>query len=268
MSTKDMLNRIYNEDCLETMARMESGSVDLTVTSPPYDNLRTYNGYKFEFEKIAQELFRVTKYGGVLVWVVNDATINGSETGTSFRQALHFMSVGFNLHDTMIYEKANFSNPSNNRYHQIFEYVFILSNGKPKTFNPILDVKNKYGVCWGKNTSRQKDGTMKEQKKNLPREFGMRTNIWRMNTAGQENVCMPIEHPATFPEQLAKDHVFTWSNEREVVYDCFMGSGTTAKAAILLERNFIGSEVSKEYCTIANKRIEPQLAQGALALSN
>ena len=152
-------------DCLDVMTSIPSASIDLTVTSPPYDNLRTYNGFTFDFEGIAQELYRVTKDGGVVVWIVGDATIKGSESGTSFRQALYFMQCGFNLHDTMIYQKHNFSNPSNNRYHQIFEYMFILSKNKPKSFNPILDRKNieagKVG-SWGKNTVRQKDGSFKE----------------------------------------------------------------------------------------------------------
>ncbi|HDY89709.1 MAG TPA: site-specific DNA-methyltransferase, partial [bacterium] len=186
---------------------IDNNSIDLTITSPPYDDLRDYEGYKFDFEAIAKELFRVTKEGGVVVWVVNDQTINGSETGTSFRQALYFMEIGFNLHDTMIYEKTNFSNPSRNRYHQIFEYMFIFSKGKPKTFNPILDRKNKYGICWGKNTNRSKNGEIKEIKKRKPRKYGMKINIWRMNTSGQEKPCQSIEHPATFPEKLAKDHI-------------------------------------------------------------
>ena len=154
------LNKIYNEDCLDTMAKMPDNFINLTVTSPPYDNLRQYNGYSFDFESIAKELFRVTKQGGVVVWIVGDETVKGSETGTSFKQALFFKEIGFNLHDTMIYQKHNFSNPSSNRYHQIFEYMFVFSKGKPKTFNPIKDRKNieagKIG-CWGKNTVRQSD---------------------------------------------------------------------------------------------------------------
>ena len=257
------INRIYNENCIETMARMPDGLIDLTVTSPPYDNLRTYQGYEFDFEPIARELYRVTKDGGAVVWVVGDATVNGSETGTSFRQALYFKEIGFNLHDTMIYEKANFSNPSTTRYHQIFEYMFVFSKGTP-TFNPILDVKNIYGVCFGQNTSRQKNGEMKVTKKNEAREWGMRKNIWRMNTVGQDSVCQPQPHPAAFSEDLACDHIKSWSNEDDLVYDPFMGSGTTALAAHSLGRRWIGSEISAEYVEMANKRLEPHLAQESL----
>lgn len=250
------INTIYNENCLETMAKMPNEFIDLTVTSPPYDNLRTYNGYSFDFENVAKELYRVTKNGGIVVWVVGDGTEDGSETLTSFRQALFFKEIGFKMHDTMIYEKANFSNPSRNRYHQIFEYMFVLSKGKPKVFNPILDKKNKYGVCWGKNTKRQANGEMVEVRKNIPREFGMRNNIWRMNTVGQENPCKTQKHPAAFPEALARDHILSWSNEGDLVYDCFMGSGTTAKMALINKRNFIGSELSKEYVDLANERVK------------
>ena len=160
------LNKIYNEDCLETMARMNDNFIDLTVTSPPYDNLRTYNDNIDEtwgehvWKPIIKELFRVTKNGGIVVWVVGDATINGSETGTSFKQALYAKDIGFNLHDTMIYEKAGFSNPSNNRYHQVFEYMFIFSKGRPKTFNPLKDRKNKWNGSWGNTSNRQKNGIL------------------------------------------------------------------------------------------------------------
>jgi len=250
------VNKIYNENCLDTMKRMPDNFIDLTVTSPPYDNLRQYNGYVFDFENIAKELFRVTKKGGVIVWVIGDATINGSETGTSFKQALYFKEIGFNLHDTMIWNKPNFSNPSKNRYHQIFEYMFILSKGRPKTFNPIKDKKNKYKSCFGKNTRRKSDGEMVETKKNVISEWGMRTNLWNMNTVGQEMMCKKAPHPAMFPEKLVKDHVISWSNEREIVYDPFMGSGTTAKVSLELNRDFIGSEISSEYCKIADDRIK------------
>ena len=246
-------------DCLEVMKTLPSGSIDLTVTSPPYDNLRTYNGYTFDFENIAKELYRVTKDGGVVVWVVGDATINGSETGTSFRQALYFKDIGFNLHDTMIYQKNNFANPSSNRYHQIFEFMFVLSKGKPKTFNPIKDRKN---VCagesnWGINKARQKDGSFKERPKKIVSEYGMRYNIWEYMTskgfATKDNLA--YSHPAIFPEKLAHDHIISWSNENDTVLDCFMGSGTTGKVAKQLNRNFIGIEISSQYLEIAKERI-------------
>lgn len=254
-------NIIYNENCLETMARMKDNFIDLVVTSPPYDNLRDYKGYSFPFEEIAKELYRVTKEGGVLVWVVGDATINGSETGTSFKQALYFMQCGFNLHDTMIYEKNGFSNPSDTRYHQVFEYMFIFSKGKLKTFNPIKDRKNLW-ESWGKNTSRQKNGELVEHKKRKSYlgEMGMRYNIWKYKVGGcgmSTKDEIAHKHPAIFPELLAYDHIKSWSNEGDLVYDPFMGSGTTAKAAMSANRNWIGSEISKEYCDIIEKRLQP-----------
>ena len=191
--------------------------------------------------------------GGVIVWIVGDATVKGSETGTSFRQALFFKELGLNLHDTMIYQKHNFSNPSSARYHQIFEYMFILSKGKPKTFNPIKDRPNveagKIG-SWGKNTSRQVDGSMVERKRKVNTEFGMRYNIWRVKTE------MKPLHPAPFSVELATDHILSWSNEGDLVYDPFMGSGTTAIAAMNTNRRWLGSEISDEYAKTANKRIK------------
>lgn len=254
------VNKIYNEDCLNTMAKMPDNLLDLTITSPPYDNLRTYNGYCFDFENIAKELFRVTKDGGVVVWVVGDATEKGSESLTSFKQALYFKEIGFNVHDTMIYKKNNFSNPSSNRYHQIFEYMFILSKGKPKTFNPIKDRKNVYGGqvgSWGKNTVRQKDGSMLERPKKVIEEYGQRYNIWEIKTSknGQEDE-IAYKHPAIFPTQLVIDHILSWSEEGDLVYDPMMGSGTVGKGAILTKRNYVGSEISEEYCNISRQRLQ------------
>lgn len=238
------INTIYNENCLETMKRMSDNLLDLTVTSPPYDGLRTYNGYSFDFEPIAKELFRVTKDGGVVVWVVGDATVKGSETGTSFKQALYFMECGFNLHDTMMYEKNSSTYPASKksvRYSQIFEYMFIFSKGKPKAINLISDKKNK----WAGHSSF--DGKIPP----VP-ELSPRNNIWKYSTSFNDKT----GHPAPFPEQLANDHIISWSNEDDLVYDPFMGSGTTAKIAMLNNRNYIGSEVSEEYCEIIKIRID------------
>ena len=238
------LNKIYNEDCIQTMNRMPDNFIDLTVTSPPYDNLRTYNGYSFDFETIAKELYRVTKEGGVLVWIVGDATIKGSESGTSFKQALYFIECGFNLHDTMIYEKNSSTYPANNksnRYSQIFEYMFILSKGKPNKTNLIKDKANKWAG--------HKDFSGKL--KNPVPDFSPRNNIWKYTTSFNDKT----NHPAVFPEQIAKDHIITWSDKGDLIYDCFMGSGTTAKMALSNERNYIGSEISKEYCHIIEERI-------------
>lgn len=235
---------IYTENCLDTMANMADESIDLVVTSPPYDNLRTYNGYSFDFESVAAELVRILKPGGVIVWVVGDAVIKGSETGTSFRQALDFISLGLNLHDTMIYEKNSPAYPANrngSRYTQIFEYMFIFSKGKPKAANLICDKPNKWAGF--------KDFSGKL--KNPVPDFSPRNNIWRYVTSFNG-----VKHPAPFPLQLAIDHIVTWSNEGDLIYDPFMGSGTTAVAAVQLNRKWIGSEISAEYVAVANSRIE------------
>jgi len=252
------LNKIYNENCTDTMARMPDNFIDLVVTSPPYDNLRDYKGYIFDFESIAKELYRVTKKGGVVVWVVGDATIKGSETGTSFKQALFFKEIGFNLHDTMIYAKNNPIPLTHNRYEQSFEYMFIFSKGKPKTFNSIKEVCKMAGkINRGTMRNSATDDLMIKHGHGLPcKEDKIKSNIWFYSVGSMvSKEKESFKHPAIFPEQLVTDHIFSWSNENDLIYDPFMGSGTTAKCCILLNPHFIGSEISEEYCTIANNRI-------------
>ena len=260
------INKIYNENCLDTMSRMEDNFIDLTVTSPPYDNLRTYNGYEFDFESIAKELFRVTKKGGVVVWVVGDATINGSETGTSFKQALYFKEIGFNLHDTMIY-KSNKPPLTHNRYEQCFEYMFVFTKQYLNTFNPLLE-KCIYAGSNNKrpNTlkgSRAQNSAMRTRNKDInnTKDTKYINNVWDYKTGDSLTTCdnFAFEHPAMFPEKLAQDHIYSWSDKGDLVYDCFTGSGTTLKMAIKQDRNFIGSEISGEYCKIAQKRIDNEL---------
>ena len=254
------INKNYNESNLETMAKMPDCFVDLTVTSPPYDNLRTYNGYCFDFENVAKELFRITKQGGVVVWIVGDATIKGSETGTSFKQALYFKEIGFNLHDTMIYKKNNVyaHDPRNKRYKQCFEYMFVFSKGKPLTYNEIKDKPNKHaGKTLSGTKGRTKDGVKRDLKPVIMGDFQARFNIWEYTTGGSvASDKIAFKHPAIFPEQLANDHILSWSNEGDLIYDPFMGSGTTAKMCILNNRNWIGSEISNEYCNIIEERIK------------
>ena len=244
------INRNYNESNLETMAKMPDCFVDLTVTSPPYDGLRTYNGYSFPFEDIAKELYRVTKQGGVVIWVVNDSTKNGSESLTSFKQALYFKEIGFNV-ETMIWEKTGCGCLGSNKFYgQNFEYMFVFTKGMPITTNLIYDRPNK--VKSGKvkvNGGLDKSGKGKNRVVER-KPFGKRNNIWRFDT--QKN----SGHPAPFPEQLVTDHILSWSNEGDLVYDPFMGSGTTAKMCILNNRNWIGSEISSEYCDIIEERVK------------
>lgn len=252
------LNKIYNIDCLKGLKLLDDNSVDLTVTSSPYDDLRNYKGYSFDFENIAKELYRVTKTGGILVWIVGDATSKGSESGTSFRQALYFKECGFNLHDTMIYEKNSSSFPAartSKRYTQIFEYMFVFSKGKIRNDISLLcDKPNKWAghTNWGNNTQYDKDGTLKQTNniKPIP-EFSLRNNIWKYSVGFNDKT----GHPAVFPEKLAEDHILSWSKENDVVLDPFMGSGTTAKMSILNNRNYIGFEISEEYCYMAEKRL-------------
>lgn len=263
------LNKIYCENCLNTMARMPDNFIDLTVTSPPYDGLRKYNGYSFDFEAVAKELYRVTKPGGVVVWVVGDETINGSETGTSFKQALYFKECGFNLHSTMIYNRFG-KYPDALRYRNDFEYMFILSKGRPKAYNKIKDRKNlkPVGSSLAGTERKNNEGLKSKTTKRVSKQFGDRGNVWTyQNGLGNTTTDkLAYKHPAIFPEQLVSDHIYSWSNDGDLVYDPFCGSGTTHKMAHLQKRNWIGSEISSEYVELANKRLKPYLDQLTLEL--
>ena len=258
------VNEIYNCDCLQGLKSLDNGSIDLTVTSPPYDDLRTYDNtctWNFEvFKPIAEELYRVTRDGGVVVWVIGDAAKDGSETGSSFRQALYFQEIGFKLHDTMIYEKNSSTFPArltSKRYSQIFEYMFVFVKGKKirDDIKLIADKRNKWAgwTNWGEHSQYDIDGKLNKTSNIKPiAEFSLRTNIW----------CYPVSfndktgHPAVFPEKLAEDHILSWSVEGDTVLDPFMGSGTTAKMAMLNGRNYIGFEVNTDYYNVAKERIK------------
>lgn len=267
-----LLDTVICGDCASVLAGFEVDDfVDLTVTSPPYDALRTYKGYDFDVDKIAVQLFRVTKPGGVVVWVVGDETVDGGETGTSFRQALTFMQRGFKLFDTMIYEKTGTSFPSKGRYTQIFEYMFVFSKGTPKTFNPICDVPKLWEGSWGRTTRRNRDGSLKcSTAPNCGKghsgraiedgQYGykQRTNIWRIVNGkrfAQPDGDLAYSHPATFPYALARDHILTWTDPGDLVLDPMCGSGTTLLAAKNTGRRWLGIEISVEYCQLAKRRV-------------
>tara|TARA_R110001606_G_scaffold48650_1_gene123394 strand:+ start:55 stop:951 length:897 start_codon:yes stop_codon:yes gene_type:complete len=266
------LNEIRNENCLDTMKLMPDNFIDLTVTSPPYDDLRKYKGFTLPKKEIAKELFRVTKEGGVVVWVVNDKTKNYCESLTSFKTAILFVEeAGFNLHDTMIY-KRTCAFPDVVRYYQDFEYMFVFAKGKPKTFNPLKQLKSKGTLKRHKNKDpskggeRQINGDLKQQNEKAynrkiesnKKDYRIKSNVWEFQRGNMKSTKDKIafKHPAIFPEQLANDHIISWSNEGDLVYDCFMGSGTTAKMAIINNRNWLGSEMSSEYCEIIEERIK------------
>ena len=252
------LNKISEGNCVEVMKKFASNSIDLTLTSPPYDNLRSYKGYVFPFEDIAKELFRVTKEGGVVVWVVGDATIKGSETGTSFEKALFFKDVGFNLHDTMIFQKTNpIPQIYRKRYSNIFEYMFVFSKGPVKTHNPIkidcLHAGLKLNGTTYKNYSK---GEQKRKKLANPvKKQKIKGNIWEYVVGKKAEDQEAKGHPAPFPCALAADHIKSWTNKGDIVLDPMCGSGTTCKVAYQLDRNYIGIDISHEYCESAQQRI-------------
>jgi len=249
------LNRIINGDCVDIMRQIPDNFIDLTVTSPPYDDLRDYHGYKFDPENIAKELFRITKKGGVVVWVVGKKIKNGNILPTPFKQAMLFQSVGFKLHDIMIYRKKNTPFMRSNAYTNGFEFMFVFSKGKPKTFNPIKVPTARSGFEM-LVTNRRSDGKIKKVLGELKREK-VKDNIWEyaVGLGGTTNDKIAFKHPAVFPEKLAEDHILSWSNEGDVVLDPMCGSGTTCKMAKMNKRYFIGIDISEEYCEIARQRV-------------
>lgn len=263
----DFKYKIYNDDCINFMQNLTNDNIidifQLTVTSPPYDSLRSYNNdviWNFDiFKKVAELLYKVTKPGGTVVWIVGDSTVKGSESGTSFKQALYFKEIGFNLHDTMIYKKANPIPQNHNRYEQCFEYMFILSKGKPNTFNPIRVPTINAGkkMEWGGRKTLMDEHQCRrhrDSEKIVTNTTKIHENIFTYSIGGGKT-----GHPAVFPYKLAEDHILTWSNENDLIFDPFMGSGTTGIAALKNKRKFIGVEISENYFAISNKRLTEEI---------
>lgn len=257
-------NKLILGDSSEVLKSFPSETIDVVVTSPPYDHLRNYENIKsdwnFEtFKTIAQELYRVMKKGSVMVWVVGDSTIKGGKTLTSYRQALFFQEIGFTMYDVIIYEKAGTGPPHKNRYFNAFEYMFILSKGKPKTINLLKDKPNKWAghETYSEITRREADGTLTVKGKKIINEYGVRTNIWRYKNGKRQSTrdLFAHEHPAIFPEKLVEDVLKSWSNPDDLVLDPFGGSGTTAKVAKILGRDYIYIEKVEKYYRLAEERL-------------
>ncbi len=252
------LCKIMQGDWIEQLNTLPDESVQCCVTSPPYDSLRTYGGFSWDFQAGAQHLYRVMCDGGIMCWNVNDSVVNGSETLNSFRQAIYFKDVcHFNVHDTMIYEKSNGSKPDPTRYNPCMEYIFILSKGKPRCFNPIKDKKNVTAgkPCFGIHTMREKDGRMTDRKeRKVAAEYGTRSNVWKGLTRGQEDAGLNLPHPAMMPSWLARDLILSWSNTGDTVLDPLAGSGTTGVAALELGRKAILIESNPDYVKLIEAR--------------
>ena len=259
------LDHIYNESCIDTIQRIKHNTIHMVITSPPYDSMRDYTGLTDNiFHNLVDGLHNILVPGGVIVWIVGDQTKDGTESGTSFRQALHFIDSGFKLHDTMIWEKQPKGAVANsyNRYYDTFEYMFVISKGKPRVANIIQDRENKRQEGVRPVKRRSRDGTFYYDTKPKTKAFGKRGNIWQCNTGNLPSTStdkIAYEHPAIFPEQLVKDHILSWSNENDIVYDPFMGSGTSAKMSKILSRRYIGSEINEKYCDIARRRLARML---------
>lgn len=256
MSIEITVNEIYNYDCVEFMKSMDEDYIDLTVTSPPYDDLRNYKGYHFDFESVAKGLYRVTKKGGIVVWVVGDKITNGNRTLTSFKHAIFFQECGFNVHDVMIYRKKNTPFMRSNAYTNCYEFMFVFSKGKPNTFFPLIEKTVRQGfemVVYNKGADAVNNKTLKELKAEKTK-----TNIWdyAVGMGGSTSDKDAFKHPAIFPEKLAEDHIVSWSKEGDIVFDPMCGSGTTPKMAKKHNRLYIGCDISAEYVDIAKKRLE------------
>jgi len=269
MNIEKYLNQIIEGNCVEVMKQFDNEVIDLTVTSPPYDDLRNYKGFVFPFEDIAKELFRVTKQGGVVVWVVNDATINGSETGTSFQQALFFKEIGFNLHDTMIFRKKNpIPQIYRKRYNNEFEFMFVFSKGVVKTHNSLMIDCMHAGLELNGTTYKNysKNEQIREKMANPVKDKKIKGNIWEYVVGKKQEDQEAKGHPAPFPCQLVRDHIFSWTNPDDIVFDPMSGSGTTCRVAVEMERKYIGIDISPEYCEIARKRVKNIEIQPRLAI--
>ena len=250
--------KLYNDDCTNVMNDLISKGVkiDAIITSPPYDNLRDYHNsciWNFDkFKEIANLFLEILKDGGVVVWVVNDKIEKGSKTLTSFKQALYFKEIGFNIDDVMIWEKKNpMPQVKQPRYNQVFEYMFVLSKGKPKIFNPIMVDCKSAGLEY-KSTAK-KISTGESQR--VYKEFTINkkkvdSNIWRIAVAQNKT-----KHTAVFPLEIPLRHIKTWTNVGDIILDPFIGSGTTGVACKELNREFIGIEIVEDYFKIAKERI-------------
>lgn len=264
MRRRELFDKIEAADCVEFMRdHVPGGAVDLIVTSPPYDNLRDYNGYRFDFEQIAEQMYRVLADGGVAVWVVGDK-INGGRTLTSFKHALGFEQAGFTVHDVMIYKKKNTPFMRKNAYTNCYEYMFVLAKGKPKTFNPIMQKTVRSGVEMLVH-NKGADGVNRKTPAKLNKEK-VRANIWdyAVGLGGTTNDRFAFEHPAMFPEALARDHILSWSNKGDLVYDPMCGAGTTLKMAAETGRRYLGTDISKQYTALAEKRVSQIVANRRL----
>ena len=251
-------DKIICGDSQEVLKTFPDGCIDLTITSPPYSDLRHYgntltkdNWNHNKFMGIADELYRVTQEGGVVVWIVNDKTEKGSKSLVSFRQAIYFQEIGFNVNDVMIWEKTNpcpvVRQP---RYQDVFEYMFILSKGVPKTFNPIMvpcKCANQEYHSTTKNMGGENGRTYKEFVINKEKVSG---NVWEVAIAQNKT-----KHPAVYPQQLVEKHILSWSDEGDLILDPFVGSGTTAIVAKRMNRKYIGIEINPEYVDICQERL-------------
>jgi site-specific DNA-methyltransferase (adenine-specific) len=257
-------NEIFTGDNVAVLQTWPDDCIDLVVTSPPYDNLRTYGGHSWNFEGVARELTRVLKPGGVIVWVVADATVNGSETLTSMRQAIHFKDVcGLRVHDTMIYQ-TNKPPLTHNRYEQNWEYMFIMAKGAPSRWNGIR-VPSEYAGQKRCATMRQDgDQLSNRSAKGYVQETKLKGNVWYLPRSSNSDGADRVGHPATFPLALARDHILSWSNEGDVVLDPFAGSGTTCVAAKELGRRYVGIEVNPAYVEICERRLSSALANSVI----
>ena len=265
MNTKEKflsehINSIICGDSAEVLKNFPDNSIDMVVTSPPYDGLRDYNGFSLDLHKIGKEIYRVLKDGGIAVMVIQDATKDFAKSLTSFRTIVDWCdNVGFRLFETVIYHKNGTEGAWwKQRFRVDHEYMPIFMKGKkPQYFNKEpLKIPSKHGgkVMSGSG-NRRTDGTLSETVRRPINTMKCRGTVWDYLMAGDKNP-LKRKHPAVFPDKIPYDCIQCFCPEGGLVLDPFIGCGSTAVMAKVLGRNYIGIDISREYCDLAEERIE------------
>lgn len=257
------LNEVYCGDCVKLMKLLPDSTIDLVVTSPPYDKIRDYNGsIHFDLHKTGQEIFRVLKSGGIAVMVIQDQTKNFGKSLTSFKTIIDWCdNIGFKLFETIIYRKNGSEGVWwTKRFRVDHEYMPIFLKGKkPQYFNKEpLKIPSKHGgkVMTGSG-SRKTNG---ETQKTVTRAINFkkcRGTIWNYLMAGDKNP-LKRKHPAVFPDKIPYDFIQCFCPEEGIVLDPFAGSGSTLVMAKKLRRSFIGFDIVPEYCELARERLKTE----------
>ena len=257
------VNKIICEDNITYLKTLPDECIDFVITSPPYDALRDYNGYKLDLHGLGVELLRVLKDGGICVMVIQDSTRDFAKSLTSFRTIVDWCdNIGFRLFECNIYNRQGTEGAWwKKRFRVDHEYMPIFLKGKrPQYFDKEnIKIPSKHGgkIMTGANI-RTKNGQTGSRKVKINPTKCPGTVMTFGNTCGGESK-LKSKHPAVFPNMLAYDMIECFCPEDGTVLDPFNGSGTTTLAAKCLGRNYIGIDVSEEYNKIARERLETEI---------